>query len=235
MHVNDGDETGKQRIIDAYLSFLENKEFPCIAAKAALAKQQVKCIIVDHMACPHDDTSILEFLYKFIDAYRESPDLYHTAAVIFRGPQMYNEEMFDGLLWQRLQALHELDAKKYGYDSRVDADPLSASFSFSIKEEAFYIIGLHTASSRQARQFAYPVLVFNPHVQFEQLRVTTKYDKMKDVVRKRDIVFSGSVNPMLNDFGKHSEVYQYSGRNYDESWECPLKISHAQNKNNPSP
>ena len=76
--------------------------------------------------------------------------------------------------------------------------------------------------------------MFNPHIQFEQLREISKYEKMKDVVRRRDVVFSGSVNPMLNDFGELSEVYQYSGQQYPESWKCPLKITHAKSKHNPS-
>jgi FPC/CPF motif-containing protein YcgG len=50
---------------------------------------------------------------------------------------------------------------------------------------------------------------------------------MKDVVRKRDIAYSGSVNPMLTDFGNASEVYQYSGRKYEDTWQCPLKINHT--------
>ena len=83
-----------------------------------------------------------------------------------------------------------------------------------------------------SRQFKYPTLVFNPHAQFEQLRKTAKYDKMKLAVRKRDMAYSGSINPMLEDFGKVSEVYQYSGRKYDETWQCPLKINHATIKHN---
>ena len=141
--------------------------------------------------------------------------------------------MFDTLLWQRLQALEILDAENYKYDNRVEANPASAKFSFSIKEEAFYVIGLHSKSSRQARRFIHPTLVFNPHAQFEQLRASLKYEAMKNTVRKRDIAFSGSVNPMLQDFGESSEVFQYSGRNYDDKWKCPLKITHA-TKHNPS-
>ncbi len=219
----------KQEIIEEYISFLDKKEFPCIAAKAAIARSNVKCMVVSHMACPNDDTEILQFLYEFVDEYRESKDFYHSAAIIFDGPQIYNEEMFDSLLWQRLQAIQRLDARKYNYDNRVDADTSSAKFSFSIKEEAFYIIGLHLLSSRQARQFKYPTLVFNPHDQFEHLKTTSKYENMKNVVRKRDIALSGSINPMLKDFGTASEVFQYSGKVYDESWECPLKINQSDN------
>jgi FPC/CPF motif-containing protein YcgG len=219
----------KQEIIAEYISFLDKKEFPCIAAKAALARKNVKCIVASHMACPNDDTEILQFLYEFVEEYRISKDFYHSAAIIFAGPEFCNEEEFDYLLWNRLQALQNLDAKKYSYDNRVEANTSSAKFSFSIKEEAFYIIGLHPSSSRQARQFKYPALVFNPHDQFEHLKTTSKYDNMKNAVRKRDIALSGSVNPMLKDFGKASEAFQYSGKKYDESWKCPLKINQSSN------
>ncbi len=221
-------------IIEEYLAFVKQKEFPCVGAKAALAKLQIQCMVAGNMACPKDDGAILNFLYGFINKFRDSEDLFHSAAIIFKATPFYNEEQFEEFLWQRLQALADLDAKSYGYDTRVDADPNSAKFSFSIKEEGFFIIGLHPASSRIARQFKYPTLVFNPHTQFEKLREEDRYEQMKQVVRKRDIAFSGSVNPMLDDFGKSSEVYQYSGKKYDETWQCPLKINHANTKNNSS-
>jgi len=218
----------EQAIIEEYKAHLDNKEFPCIAARAALSKQQIRCLVVNHLSGPRDDQTMLKFLYDFVDEYRVSGHFYHSAAIIFRGPQIDNEEMFDKLMWQRLQALSDLDAENYRYDNRVHADPASAKFSFSIKQEAFYIIGLHPASSRLARRFRYPTLVFNPHAQFEKLRELNRYEKMKNIVRNRDLAFSGSVNPMLQDFGKDSEVKQYSGRKYDEDWQCPLKINHEE-------
>lgn len=220
-------------IIEEYKEYIGNKEFVCVAAKAALAKQQIQCMIAGHMACPKDDASILSFLYSFIDTYRNSDEMYHSAVVIFEQSGIMNEEMFDSFLWQRLQAISVLDAKLHPYDNRVVADPSSPNFSFSLKEESFFVIGLHPNSSRQVRQFKYPALVFNPHHQFEQLKETHKYDSLKRVVRKRDLQISGSVNPMLEDFGSASEVYQYSGRQYDQQWKCPLKIYHA-NANNPA-
>jgi len=226
-------ETDKDIIIQEYRSFINEKTFPCIAAKAAVANEQVRCIVAGNMACPKDDYDILQFLYNFVDEYRTSKDFYHSAVVIFSDENIYSEEMFDALLWQRLNALHRLDAQHYDYDNRVEKNPASAKFSFSIKQEAFYIIGLHPGSSRPARQFKYPALVFNPHAQFEELKTINKYEKMKHAVRKRDIALSGSVNPMLQDFGESSEVYQYSGRKYDDSWKCPLKITDAI-KHNPS-
>lgn len=221
-------------IIEEYLFFLGNKAFPCVGAKAALAGRHLKCMVADHMGCPKDDLAILQFLYDFVDEYRNSRKTFHSAAIIFKDPGLVCEEIFDELLWKRLQALADLDQRNYDYDKRVHADPSSAHFSFSLKEEAFFIIGLHPASSRRARKFKYPTVAFNPHAQFEKLKETKSYEMLKAMVRKRDIAFSGSVNPMLKDFGKNSEVYQYSGRNYDNQWQCPLSMKHGTNKHNSS-
>jgi FPC/CPF motif-containing protein YcgG len=130
--------------------------------------------------------------------------------------------MFDALLWERLNALSTLDRLNFKHDSRVDADPTANHYSYSLKQEAFFIIGLNPFSSRKARRFAYPTLVFNPHAEFEKLKKANRYAQMKKIVRKRDLAFSGSVNPLLNDFGEASEVYQYSGVHHDENWKCPL-------------
>ncbi|MFT3679669.1 MAG: guanitoxin biosynthesis heme-dependent pre-guanitoxin N-hydroxylase GntA [Ferruginibacter sp.] len=217
-----------QQYANEYFNFLANKEFPCVAARAALTREHIRVFVAGHMACPKDDKAILDFMYSFVDEYRNTESFFHSAAIIFKGPEETNEEMFDQFLWMRLQALAGLDAQQYGYDKRVSSNPTEKNFSFSLKEEAFYVIGLHPQSSRKARQFKYPAFVFNPHQQFEELRKTNSYEKMKNIVRKRDIAYSGSVNPMLKDFGQFSEVFQYSGKQHDESWQCPFKTMHNQ-------
>ncbi|MBD2769916.1 YqcI/YcgG family protein [Hymenobacter sp. BT664] len=217
----------EQAEVQEYFEFISKKEFPCVAAKTALTWQQLNCLVVDHLACPKDDAAILDFIYGFVDKYRQSDKLYHSAAVIFRGPTAPDEALFEELFWQRLQSLANLDARQYGYDPRVVADPASPEFSFSLKEEAFFVVGLHPGSSRAARQFSYPTLVFNPHAQFEQIRTNGRYDHLRDTIRTRDVAYSGSVNPMLQNYGAASEVYQYSGKVYDNSWQCPFLSPHA--------
>ena len=197
-------------ITNSYISFLSNKDFPCVAAKDALAKGNIKIMVADHMACPKDDREILDFIYAFTDMYRNSEKGFHSAAIIFRGPENINEKMFDMFMWQRLQSLKDLDVLQFANDARVDADPNSENFSFSLMEEAYFIVGLHPESSRQARRFEYPALIFNPHAQFAEMKTGARYEKMKMIVRKRDMIYSGSVNPMLTDFGEASEMYQYS-------------------------
>lgn len=180
------------------------------------------------MACPNDDRRILDFIYDFTEMYRKSEKGFYSAGIIFKEPGNIDEKMFDIFMWQRLQALRNMDALEYTPDSRVDADPHSENFSFSLMSEAYFIIGLHPESSREARRFKYPALIFNPHAQFTEMKTAARYEKMKTIVRKRDMAFSGSVNPMLTDFGEASEVYQYSGRKYDSDWKCPLNFESKQ-------
>ncbi len=179
------------------------------------------------MACPKDDAAILEFIYDFVDTYRTADKLYHSAAIIFKGPENPTETQFEEFFWQRLQAVSNLDAQRYGYDQRVVADPNSPDFSYSLKEEAFFVVGLHPGSSRPARQFKYPTLVFNAHDQFERIREAGRYDSLRQTIRTRDVAYSGSINPMLEDYGQSSEVYQYSGKAYDQAWKCPFLSQHV--------
>ncbi len=90
---------------------------------------------------------------------------------------------------------------------------------------AFFIVGLHPASSRFKCRFAFPTLGFNAHVQFENLREAGKYGRMQDVIRSRDTSLQGNINPNLADFGASSDARQYSGREVEGDWGCPF---HAQ-------
>jgi len=228
------DDKINQDIIHEFLSHVKEKQFPCVAAQEALSKNTLRCFVAKHMACPQDDIAILKFVYQFVDEFRKNRKGFFSAAIIFSGPLDIREEQFENLLWKRLQSISDLDALQYAYDPRVDADVSSPNFSFSLKSEAFYVIGMFPESNRKARRFKYPTLILNPHAQFERLRENNQYAKMQDIVRHRDKKYSGSVNPMLADFGEISEVFQYSGRIYAKDWKCPLNPKHESIKHNPS-
>lgn len=212
-----------KNIIEDFYSFIRNDFFPCIGAKGALARNNIRIMVVEHFNRHEEDKEILSFAYNFINDYRKANEGFHSLVFIFKEPVNIDENIFEDMMWRRLQSLKDLDAMKFAHDKRVSADPASPSFSFSLMEEAFFIIALQPFSSRMARRFSYPALVFNPHVQFEKLRRIGSYEKIKIINRKRDIKLSGSINPMLKDFGDVSEVFQYSGRQYNAQWKCPLK------------
>ena len=210
-------------IIEAFYSFIRSDSFPCVGAKAALGRNNIKVMVAEHFDRCGSDKEILSFAYNFIREYRKANNGFHSLVIIFKGPVNMDEDTFEEVLWRRLQSLRYLDAIHFAYDKRVSSDPSSPSFSFSLMEEAFFIIALHPFSSRIARRFSHPALVFNPHAQFEKLRKMGSYERIKNINRMRDIKLSGSINPMLKDFGEVSEAFQYSGRQYDDQWKCPLK------------
>jgi len=179
-------------------------------------------MVAEDMRTEEHDERILTFIYEFVESYRSSSESFHSAAVIFEKPTSPSESEFEDMLWSRLNSFADMDRKNHNHDNRVDPDPSSSRFSFSLKEEAFFIIGLHPSSSRKARRFDYPTIVFNPHEEFERLKRSGRYESMKKVVRRRDELHSGSINPMLKDFGEAPEVFQYSGKQYDSTWKCPL-------------
>lgn len=212
-----------KNIVENFYSFIKNDSFPCIGAKGALAKDNIRIKMAEHFVCPDEDKEILNFAYNFIKEYRGANSGLHSMVIIFREPLNLNEDTFEDMMWERLQSLRDLDAMRFAHDKRVSSDPSSPSFSFSLMEEAFFIIALHPSSSRIARRFSYPALVFNPHAQFEKLRKTGGYERIQEINRMHDIKLSGSINPMLTDFGEASEVFQYSGRHHNTQWKCPLK------------
>ncbi|HYJ04156.1 MAG TPA: guanitoxin biosynthesis heme-dependent pre-guanitoxin N-hydroxylase GntA [Chthoniobacterales bacterium] len=157
------------------------------------------------------------------DRVRAGLSEYATFVAIFRGPKKTDELQFENLFWQQLRLLHELDAAHFGWDPNVRSDPGDPHFSFSFGGQALYVIGLHANSSREARRFPWPALVFNPHEQFEWLRADGKWKRMQETIRARDLEMQGSINPMLSDFGVDSEARQYSGRAVEENWRAPFK------------
>ena len=139
-----------------------------------------------------------------------------------------NEAEFERQLWIQLQGLHDRDDPSSLWDPAVSDDPGDPRFSFSFAGTALFVIGLHPESSRIARRFAWPALVFNPHAQFERLRREGRFDHLRDRIRARDEALQGHLNPNLADFGEQSEARQYSGRDTTkDAWRCPFHSGKA--------
>jgi FPC/CPF motif-containing protein YcgG len=209
-------------IAERFRAFVETPDFPCVGAKSALGKGQLTHLVLDHLACPEEDRKLLGAFYRFVHDYRAEPLLFTSFAVSWRGPLGVDEATFEALLWTRLQALHRLDSDRHDWDPRVDSDPDSPHFSFSLGGEAFFVVGLHDHSSRLARRFSYPTLVFNLHDQFEKLREGQIYDRLHAKIIARDTALQGEPNPMLAKHGEAPAARQYSGRAVGEAWSCPF-------------
>lgn len=203
---------------------IEDSRFPCVGAKSALAKGTLDIIVGRDLRSNWDDRSIYDRITRLVERYRVDRALFQSFAVIFEGPIALSEREFEEHLWARAESLTNKDTWLGAtHDPRVSSDPDNPHFSLSFGGEAFFIVGLHPQASRPARRFERPVLVFNLHDQFEQLREQGRYERLRTKIIERDVALAGSANPMLARHGTISEARQYSGRDVGEpEWVCPF-------------
>jgi uncharacterized protein len=217
--------TRKNFAIEAHEKFRElvmRPEFSCLGAKAALNAETYGFAVYDKMDTNESAAGLCRDLCHFVQSGTMASSEYSTFVAVFRLPIGLTETQFEGCLWQQLGKLHRVDREHFDWDKNVSRDPRDPRFSFSFAGQAFYVVGMHANSSRQARRFPWPALVFNPHEQFKRLRTEGKWNRIKKTIRVREIALQGSINPMLTDFGEQSEARQYSGRAVPEKWQAPF-------------
>lgn len=202
--------------------FLVHQKHSCLIARSTVRSGSCRFGVYNRLGSPEATAGLCHDLITFLE---ERPGIKHPYAsfiAVFSGPRVLSEERFEHLLWQQLQQLHEAQNPYYRWDPSVSSDPNDPKWSFSFGEKGFYVVGMHQNSSRLSRSFPYPMLVFNLHEQFEQMRQSGRYDRVKAAIRRNEIKRQGSINPMLEDFGQSSEAKQYSGRELPQHWKCPF-------------
>ena len=209
-------------VIAAFEEFVRDAAFPCVGAKAALAKRQMTYVVAHDIRSAWDDLNIHKHVMDIVQLYRKNPAPFRSLAVIFAEDAGLDELAFEKLLWERLQSLSDKD-EWLGQqpDDRVAHDPNHPEFSVSFGGEAFFVVGLHPQASRPARRFIRPTMIFNLHDQFEKLREANQYEKLKSSILERDMKIAGTINPMLAGHGEVSAARQYSGRAVGSEWRCP--------------
>ena len=210
-------------LAERFRSFIRDGAFPCLGAKSAVGRDQLRIVIARDINSAWDDLRIYAALMDFTDAYKEDDRLFQSFAVLFADGEVESEAAFEQALWNRVQSLADKDAwHGQTYDERVSSDPSNPHFSLSFGGEAFFVVGLHPAASRPARRFERPVLVFNLHDQFERLRQEGRYEPLRSKIIERDVAVAGTINPMLSRHGETSEARQYSGRAVEDGWAAPF-------------
>lgn len=195
--------------------------FSCVGAKSAFHAGRYGFAAYGTLGSRESTAGLCRDLCHFAQSRLIREHEFATFVSVFRGPLHLDEAEFELLLWRQLHQLHDADVKFFDWDPTVSADAANPEFSFSFARRAFYVLGMHNRSSRIARRFFWPTLVFNPHEQFERLRSDGKWKRMQHTIRERELVTQGSINPTLSDFGEKSEARQYSGRAVPEDWIPP--------------
>ena len=211
--------------ISAFAGFVQNPQFSCVGAKSAVAHETIRFGVYDRLGSPESATGLARDLVRFAgepEEFRATDFI--TFAAIFRTPSDLDEGGFERALWAELRQLHAIDAASHDWSPAVSADPADPHFGFSLAGTPFFVVGLHPNSSRAARQFPFPTLVFNPHAQFERLKKEGGWARLQQVIRARELKLQGSLNPNLADYGTASEARQYSGRPVEADWQPPFEV-----------
>lgn len=204
-----------------FRALILSPQFPCSGSKTAFNQGTYRFGVFNEFGTSVSAKNLAQNLSHFVKERPQIGGEFTTFIASFLGGVPSNPSEFTHLLWEQLQFIHEFDELEW--DSSVSSDPESPEFSFSIGGCAFFVIGMHAASPRWARRFAWPTLVFNAHDQFEKLREKGDFERFKQLIRKKDTELQGSHNPILEDHRKSSEAVQYSGEVLDKEWKCPFK------------
>ena len=211
--------------IGAFHGFVQNPQFSCVGAKSAVAHETVRLGVYDRLGSTDSAAGLARDLFTFTHEPAELTDSdFVTFVAMFREPGDLDEAAFESLLWDEIRQLNRLDSPLHAWDPAVSPDPDDPHFGFSFAGTAFFVVGLHPHSSREARRFPFPTLVFNPHAQFVRLKEAGRWSKLQEVIRSREDKLQGSLNPNLADFGSESEARQYSGREVEIDWSPPITL-----------
>jgi FPC/CPF motif-containing protein YcgG len=210
------DDSTAREVFDAIVG---GSDYPCLGARSVWRQGRATVRGSPRLGTAGSAGLLLEDLAQFASATDLSAGFTSFVAVFF-APCVPDEQCFERLLWRQLGTMRSADSTPP--DPEVSDDPADPRFAFSAAGTAYFVVGLHPVASRPARRAPLPVLVFNPHHQFEQLRAAGRFERLRDTIRRRDEAANGSINPMVADHGADSEARQYSGRWVDDGWVAPL-------------
>lgn len=202
---------------------ITSPEFPCVMGAGAIKGGAFRVGVYADMASYATAEAVSADVARFAAERRSSPDLgsrFNTLITVYKSPSLLTERRFESTMWRHLAMIAECDALMFEWDPAVSRNVRDETFAMSVGGTAFFLVGMHPGASRLSRRLPYAAIAWNAHEQFEQLRRKGSFDRVRDVIRRRDESLQGNINPNLTDFGEASDALQYSGRRTDA--ECPF-------------
>ena len=215
----DPDRHRSAEVAGALETMVLHPDYPCLGARSVFNRDRATVEALDEMATEAATARLYDALRDFgRDTDQQAG--FASFVAVFPDTVVQDEAHFESLLWRQLERLHEADQQPWS--PQVSDDPGNPHFAFSVAGTAYFVVGLHPEASRIARRTPLPTLVFNLHQQFEDLRASDRFERMRDTIRRRDAALQGDVNPMVADHGAGSEARQYSGRAVPADWTPPV-------------
>lgn len=116
--------------------------------------------IAGHMSEHGFDQAILNFLNGVTGDGDIPGNANHMKAVVlFQGPDIINQQVFDQLLLQRMLALQHLDAKRSNTQQGTSRF-FSTGLVVPLHNKQYFVTGLHPTHRLRALRFPFPSVVF---------------------------------------------------------------------------
>jgi len=219
-------------IHDDIRALILQNNYPCVAAIQSVVRNDHVIVTYGQFGSGTHWQQLRADLLQYLAVQRATQSRYMSFWAVFSVPPPIpdNETEFEEKLWRELSLLSSKEEQPIDWGKNNASDPNDHAFCLSLKGEKLFVVGLHPQSSRVARRFAHPAMVFNALSQFEQFEKDGTYGTMVNTIRRRELKFQGSINPMVLAHGDVWEAIQYSGRDNPDSWTCPFHLMKQQDK-----
>lgn len=220
------DESGdplRSQVETVLRGWIDPRTYPCVPAVQSFKKHEYLVGLYDGFGEGTGSRQLFQDLYFFRERQKESASLYLSFWAVFAPGEPLSEEEFEARMWRELSYLTSHEDPRTPWDQLFSSDPADPRFCFSLGGDAFFVVGVHPSSSRLARRFPYPAVVFNLYDQFEELERRGQYQAIVKKNRERDVKLQGSINPMMEKYADQWEAIQFSGRENPPEWKCPFQ------------
>jgi uncharacterized protein len=208
------------------------ENYPCVAAIQSVVRNDYVIGTYGPFGSGTHWHTLRVDLLNFLALQRATQSRYLSFWAVFTAQQQSpdNEIEFEDKFWRELSLLSSEEERSVDWGTIHSSDPNDPSFCVSLKGEQLFVVGLHPQSSRFARRFSRPAMVFNAFSQFETFEKEGTYAAMVKTIRQHELKFQGSINPMVLAHGDAWESIQYSGREHPDSWKCPFHFMKQKDK-----
>jgi len=198
------------------------ESFTCVPARIALIKGTYRLAFVDgELGSPLAARALGYTMERFVHDLPHLPSPFRPLLVSFDRPRMVTPVEFHYRVWDTMQLCAEIDQKLFAHASDVSSDPMSEDFGFSCAGRGWFINAGYCGSERDARSFAWPTFICNLQSNFDELKATGRFERIRDKNRSRDVELQGSENPYLAEKGEGDQWHQVTSLS-EPSLRCPF-------------
>jgi FPC/CPF motif-containing protein YcgG len=195
-----------------FKGFAGAQDFPCLAGRSIARTDQYAFCAYPDMKDPKIAQGLMHDMIRFQQEFGIPHDpiaqghRFRSFVATFRSPLPHTPIEGAEALYELLGNMHEVNKKHYGWADGFSNNTDSPNFGYSSGDSAFFIASFHPGAYDVSRKSDINFVVFNSHAMLDALKAEGKFERLRDVIRKRQ----EHVHPYLGDHGEVLEWRQYA-------------------------